>query len=154
MRATCRTDHTLTSELVSPKFENFQFDTIAQWNWDLSCKKNWLNEIRGRPVERMLQFTFKLIFVEMKPPEFDTFPKWFGNSTCQKKRNLAKIEAKMYTDYTLAFEFVAAENKFGQIDTITQWNWDLSCQKKWIKEIWGRPVARILHLPWSLLESR
>ena len=27
-------------------------------------------------------------------------------------------------------------------------------KKNWIKEIWGRPVARMLHLPWSLLEWR
>jgi hypothetical protein len=45
----------------------------------MTCKKSRLK------CTRILHFTFKLIFEEIKALEFDTFPKWFGNLTCQQK---------------------------------------------------------------------
>ena len=66
--------------------------------------------------------------------------------------NFSRQQSMM--DHTLARELVVMECKARQLDTISKWFWNLTCQKKWIKEIWGRPVARILHLPWSLLRMR
>ena len=57
-------------------------------------------------------------------------------------------------DNTLAFEFVEGEIKVRQFNTITQWNWDLTCQKKWIEEIWGKIVARILQFTFKLVIAK
>ena len=50
LRATCRTDHTLTREFVAFKAKCRHIDTITQWNWDLSCQKKNLWKIRGKSV--------------------------------------------------------------------------------------------------------
>jgi hypothetical protein len=50
LRATCRTDHTLTREVVGIKPKLSQLGTIPKWFRNLTCQKEGLWEIQGKIV--------------------------------------------------------------------------------------------------------
>ena len=149
-RRKSRVDTTLAFEFVVGEIKPLKLNTITQWNWDRSCQKNRPYKNSRLKCTRMLHLPWSLLEPRWRNVKLIQLHSETGISPV-KKNDPSKFEAKMYTDHTLTRKLVVTKPKLSQLGTIPKWFRNLTCQKKWIKEIWGRPVARIIHLPSSLL---